>query len=168
VSGRRVNGDRKPRPKNFIKEWREHRGLAQAEVNRRLGWATGRLYDIESGRTVLTDRLLITLSEVYQCEMGDLYRDPSEVRPIATPRRQGALHDILPILAQIARNAETLRNDLGGRLDALEGELAVARDKVNEAIKESADLHDALQKAAEILFPAAKNDEAPGPGGEPA
>ena len=162
MSGRKVNGDNEPAPpKNYLREWREHRKLSQAEVQRRLGWNRGMVHNIEAKRTLVTETILFEFAQLYECSVGDLYKKPGELPTVPDPPRPSALHDVLPILAQIAKNAEALRDDLGGRIDALEAELAVAREKVNEAIRESADLHDALQRAADILFPAPKNGTPP-------
>lgn len=137
--------------RNYLRAWREHLGLPQTAVQQRLGWPASRLYTIESGRAVVTDRVLKSLAQVYGCTVDDLLNRPP---PAERKAENGtALQQVLVLLARVSQDAQEMRGDLAGRIDALETDLQAAAEKIDAAMRESEELRAALQRAAEALSP---------------
>jgi transcriptional regulator with XRE-family HTH domain len=70
-------GPRQPR-RNFLKQWREHRGLTQEQLAARLDTHKGQISNWENGRRDLTFNVQAALAEALEIEPQDLFRDPAQ------------------------------------------------------------------------------------------
>lgn len=74
----RIKKEKKPLGRHFIKEWREHRGLTQAQLADRVNLDRGQLSKIENRKQPYSQPLLEEIAYALQCEPGDLVmRDPT-------------------------------------------------------------------------------------------
>lgn len=65
--------------RHFIREWRKHRHLTQAQLAERIGIAESYVSKIESGKRRYDQPFLEAASEVLSCDPADLImRDPSD------------------------------------------------------------------------------------------
>jgi transcriptional regulator with XRE-family HTH domain len=82
---------------------RQYRGLTQAQVQKRFGWAEGRLSKLESGSVQPKPATLRMLARLYGCEFNDLFGSPPEIgdagligvlqlQRLLAQARQGRLH----------------------------------------------------------------------------
>ena len=66
-------------PRHFIRAWRKHRGLPQAQLAERIGIDRSYLSNIETGRRRYDQPFLEAAAEALRCEPADLImRDPTE------------------------------------------------------------------------------------------
>lgn len=66
------------RRRTFIKQWREHRGLSQAQLADRLDTSESSISRIESGTQPYTQDVLEAIAEALQTDVASLLmRDPS-------------------------------------------------------------------------------------------
>jgi transcriptional regulator with XRE-family HTH domain len=90
-----------PRPGHYIKEWRIHRGLTQAEVAQKMKFTNGALSQLETGRTSYRQEMLEELAVALDCQPGDLLFHP----------RMFLLHNNTPEeLEMVARILEIVKN----------------------------------------------------------
>jgi transcriptional regulator with XRE-family HTH domain len=90
-----------PRPGHYIKEWRIHRGLTQAEVAQKMKFTNGALSQLETGRTSYRQEMLEELAVALDCQPGDLLFHP----------RMFLLHNNSPEdLEMVARILEIIKN----------------------------------------------------------
>jgi transcriptional regulator with XRE-family HTH domain len=90
-----------PRPGHYIKEWRIHRGLTQAEVAQKMKFTNGALSQLETGRTSYRQEMLEELAVALDCQPGDLLFHP----------RLYLLHSNTPEeLEMVARILEVIKN----------------------------------------------------------
>ena len=75
-----VMAERRPQwRKTFIKQWRLHRGLTQAQLGSRVGISEPHLSLIENGHRQYTQQFLEALSEALMTDPASLLmRDPSQ------------------------------------------------------------------------------------------
>lgn len=73
-------GPRRPR-RIFLAEWREHRGLTQAQLGDRLGVADMTVSRWERATSLLNTNVMAAIAEALNIEPGDLYYPPD--RPSA-------------------------------------------------------------------------------------
>ncbi|HLI67554.1 MAG TPA: helix-turn-helix transcriptional regulator [Caulobacteraceae bacterium] len=65
--------------RHFIRAWRKHRGLTQAQLAERIGIDRSYLSNIETGRRRYDQPFLEAAAEVLRCEPADLIvRDPTQ------------------------------------------------------------------------------------------
>jgi transcriptional regulator with XRE-family HTH domain len=65
--------------RHFIREWRKHRGLTQAQLAERIGIAESYVSKIESGKRRYDQPFLEAAADVLRCDPADLIiRDPSD------------------------------------------------------------------------------------------
>jgi transcriptional regulator with XRE-family HTH domain len=65
--------------RHFIRAWRKHRGLTQAQLAERIGIDRSYLSNIETGRRRYDQPFLEAAAEALRCEPADLIvRDPTE------------------------------------------------------------------------------------------
>lgn len=69
----------KTRPRWFLKEWRQYRGLTQARLGERIGKSKSNISEFENGVTRYNQDLLEALADALMCEPADLImRDPTQ------------------------------------------------------------------------------------------
>jgi transcriptional regulator with XRE-family HTH domain len=92
------------RPRRFyLKEWREHRGLSQSELARRIATTSSRISEVESGVERYNETLLQRLADALECDIADLVLGPPETLSEA----RLALHRLDPDQMRVA--AQVLR-----------------------------------------------------------
>lgn len=80
-------------PKNYLRAWREFRGMSQDELAQRVDTAKGVISLLENGKRPLSDKWLRRLADVLDTRPGHLLdHDPNDLDT-----------DILDIWAHIAR-----------------------------------------------------------------
>jgi transcriptional regulator with XRE-family HTH domain len=68
---------------HYIRAWRKHRQMTQAEFAERMGLSGGHIHKIEAGRVSYTQDLLERAAVVLGCTPVDLLmRDPADPAPI--------------------------------------------------------------------------------------
>jgi len=73
-----------PSPRHYIKAWRKHRGMTQADLATAIGIARSYLTKIERGDRRYDQPFLEAAAEALGCTAADLIsRDPSEAAEIA-------------------------------------------------------------------------------------
>jgi transcriptional regulator with XRE-family HTH domain len=96
-------GPKRPR-RQFLKQWRESRGLTQQQLAERLETGKDQISRWESGKRGMTAEVIEALSDALQIEPGDIFRDPAmpsadQLLRNATPeQRQQALSVIEALL----------------------------------------------------------------------
>jgi len=70
-------GPQKPR-QNYLRAWREGRGLTQEQLAERLGTSKGQISSWETGRRSMTWGVQEALAEALSIEPWDLFRDPAQ------------------------------------------------------------------------------------------
>ena len=81
--------------KYFFREWRDYRGLTQAQLAERVDMSTSFISQLERGEQGFTDSTLALLAEALQCEPGDLLmRNPIDTE---TP---WSIWDNIPVAAR--------------------------------------------------------------------
>lgn len=78
------------RIRQYVKEWRQYRGLTQDQLAERIDKSRGLVAQIESGLTDLTGDTLHALAFALRCEPSDLLR--------INPLKEGAVVDISDLL----------------------------------------------------------------------
>jgi transcriptional regulator with XRE-family HTH domain len=69
----------KTRPRWFLKEWRQYRGLTQARLGERIGKSKSNISEFENGVTRYNQDLLEALADALACEPADLImRNPMQ------------------------------------------------------------------------------------------
>jgi transcriptional regulator with XRE-family HTH domain len=69
---------KKPKPRQFIREWRKHRGLTQEQLADRMGITRGYVSQVEKGVRRYDQVFLEAAAEAMNCEPADLImRDPA-------------------------------------------------------------------------------------------
>ena len=109
-------------PAIYLREWRLYRGLTQAQVQKRFGWAEGRLSKLESGSVQPKPATLRMLARLYGCEFNDLFGSPPEIG-------DAGLFGVLQLqrlLAQARQDIAELKTLVIPRIEAIEGQLAQA------------------------------------------
>ena len=163
----------------FFKVWREYRDMTQVEVEQLYNWPASRVSNIENGRAIVTDHVLRALARAYRCTPGDLLDRPPPSSSMMLLKKGrggssaelglGALHVALSALHQVGVELKSMRTDIGRRLDGLEGEIARVDSAITEALRDSVDLAESLQRTAGnitralSLQPANGDDEPPEP-----
>ena len=73
-------GHKKQRRKNFIKEWREERGLTQAQLAERLECSEASISRVETGKQTLTGDLRDAIADALSVDPSSLeMRNPAEM-----------------------------------------------------------------------------------------
>ena len=70
-------GPRRPR-RQYLREWRNSRGLTQEQVAERLNTSKGQVSNWESGKRGMSAGVIEALEEALQLEPGDLFRNPAQ------------------------------------------------------------------------------------------
>ena len=70
-------GPKKPR-QNYLRAWREERGLTQEQLSDRLNTSKGQISSWETGRRSMTWAVQEALAEALSIEPWDLFRDPQQ------------------------------------------------------------------------------------------
>lgn len=70
-------GPKHPR-QNFLRAWREHRGLTQEQLAERLDTSKGQVSSWETGRRSMSWGVMDALAEALSIEPWDLFRDPNQ------------------------------------------------------------------------------------------
>jgi transcriptional regulator with XRE-family HTH domain len=69
---------KKPKPRQFIREWRKHRGLTQEQLADRMGITRGYVSQVEKGVRRYDQFFLEAAADAMNCEPADLImRDPA-------------------------------------------------------------------------------------------
>lgn len=127
-----------PPPKNYLRDWRRHRGLSQAQVQQRLGWSDGRVSKLESGVVPVKPPVLSELARLYGCEIGDLFSPPP------APSGSGSgLQGVLELRRRIVRlqhDVGRMKEALWPLLEAIERQLAEAGKISETAAKDAEEL----------------------------
>ena len=79
------------RPRHFIKEWREYRGLSQEQLAERVGKTRGLIGQIETYKTSYTASIE-AIADALNCTPDDLRR--------VNPFKEGKVIDIMDLLRQ--------------------------------------------------------------------
>lgn len=92
-------GPRRPF-RQYLKEWRELRGLTQQQLADRLETGKDQVSRWESGKRGMGDKVIAALSEALSLEPGDLFRDPAvpsadELLRKATPEERQLAIDLV-------------------------------------------------------------------------
>jgi transcriptional regulator with XRE-family HTH domain len=96
-------GPKRPR-RQYLRQWRELRGLTQEQVAERLDTSKGQVSRWESGGRGMSAGVIEALEEALQLEPGDIFRDPAqpsvdELLRNATPeQRQQVLSVVAALL----------------------------------------------------------------------
>jgi transcriptional regulator with XRE-family HTH domain len=94
------------RPRHYLREWRDYRGLTLERLAERIGLTHGTLSKIERGKTAYTQPVLEALAEALQTTPADLImRDPSKPNPWAP--LEGVPEADRPRLMQIIQTFKT-------------------------------------------------------------
>ncbi len=88
------------RPKNFIREWRKHRGMTQEKLADEVGLTTASISQLETGKQGFSDATLYAIAEALGCGAGDLLTRPPKSEEDDT---EGA--DV-PIMGYVGAGAE--------------------------------------------------------------
>lgn len=123
------------KPPNYLRAWREYRGLTQADVEHHLAWGQSRVSTLESGRGKVTDKVLIDLARIFVCRPGDLLEPPptsSNELPTADVVRR--LIDYLQQLLEV--------------IERNENHVVEGRRQFGEALAAFADLNKSLSVGA--------------------
>lgn len=92
-----VHPNPKPqKPRHYVREWRQHRGLTQEALAERIGKTHGAISQLERGLVDYTQGMLEALAYALRCEPGDLLS--------VNPLMAGEVVDITALL----RGAPTL------------------------------------------------------------
>lgn len=62
------------KPRHYVAQWREKRGLTQDQVAERVDRSRGLISQIESGETALTEEMMYALAEAFQIAPWDILR----------------------------------------------------------------------------------------------
>ena len=74
-----------PSPKHYIREWRRHRGLTQAQLAEAIGVDRSQLNKVERGRRYHARPVLEAIAAKLECETNDLLRrHPSHTSELET------------------------------------------------------------------------------------
>jgi transcriptional regulator with XRE-family HTH domain len=92
-------GPRRPF-RQYLKEWRETRGLTQQQLADRLETGKDQISRWENGKRGMGAEVIAALSEALQLEPGDLFRDPAvpsadELLRKATPEERRLAIDLV-------------------------------------------------------------------------
>lgn len=82
-------GPKQPR-RNFLRKWRDHRGLTQEALAERLGTNKAQISNWENARRAMTFNVQAALAEALSIEPSDLFRDPDR------PSADELLRDVPP------------------------------------------------------------------------
>lgn len=93
----------------FLREWREYRQLSIQELAVATQFTTKCIIDLENGRMSYTERILTTLSEVFDCEPWRIIQD--------TPTKTDS-NQLAQLLRDICTEATITYSDMG-RLNEL-------------------------------------------------
>lgn len=93
---------------NYIRAWRKHRHLTQAQLAERIKVAQGSLSDLENSRFAYTQPVLEALADALNCEPADLIMRP--------PGAYDQLKDVIAGLSQASQKraiavVKALRDD---------------------------------------------------------
>lgn len=115
-------------PPIFFREWREHRGLTQEQVQKLFGWGEGRLSKLESGVVPAKPTALALLARVYGCDIGDLFKPPPAPAVDDSSPRAGlfGIVEMCRLIARLQEDIAELRRVVVPRIEAIE-------QQVNEA-----------------------------------
>lgn len=69
-------GPKQPR-RQYLRQWRDHRGLTQQQLADRLDTDKGQISNWESGKRGMSAGVLQALAEALDIEEGYLFRDPA-------------------------------------------------------------------------------------------
>ena len=155
VYGKRCTDSRRIAGQNYLREWRQHRGLSQIQVQRRFGWSEGRISKLESGVVPAKQPVLSELARLYGCEVGDLFAPP----PAAT---RGGLQGVLELRRRIARlqhDVTRMKEALGPLFAAIERQLAEAGKISETAAKDAEELAKLFTRYAAEMPRNDPNDE---------
>jgi transcriptional regulator with XRE-family HTH domain len=84
----------KKKPRQFIREWRKHRGLTQEQLAERMGIARSYISHVEKGKRRYDQLFLESAANALLCEPADLImRDPTQLNAIWTIWEQIAPED---------------------------------------------------------------------------
>jgi transcriptional regulator with XRE-family HTH domain len=74
-----MTGNRKRRTAaNYVRSWREHRGLTQNQLAERIGMTHSQISRVESGNQQYTQKTLEKFARVLDCTVTDLLARPPE------------------------------------------------------------------------------------------
>lgn len=97
----------KRRRRLFLKEWRTHRGLRQAQLAERSGVSQGLISQLENNATDYSGKTLEALAEALQCDAADLIMrnptDPEAPWSIWDTLKQGEQRQAIEIMKALKR-----------------------------------------------------------------
>lgn len=105
-AGRRPQ--KRPRRKNFIRDWRRHRGLSQGELAARSGISEPTISLLENAKIGFSSESLEAIAAALDCETGDLlsYPPPSaESKRIIDALSEDELAKLAEIVKTIGRKS---------------------------------------------------------------
>ena len=125
---------------NHLKAWREFAGLTQAQVEQLNGWPASRISNLENGRAILTEAVLIALARRYGCLPAQLLEAPPPQSMVLgqhyNPERgTAALQGALSRLEHLAEDVRAMRGEIGPRLDAFETQISQAHATIKAAMQ---------------------------------
>lgn len=98
--------------RNYVRQWRKHRGLTQEKLAELTGYTPSSISQLETGTQGYEEATLVKLSQALDCKPGDLISGPpeeiafiSELRELDPEKRaevMAALNDMLAHLKKLA------------------------------------------------------------------
>lgn len=126
---------KREKPPNHLRAWRERSGLLQADVEHHFNWGQSRVSTLESGRGKVTDQVLNDLARLYGCRPGDLLEPP--------PTSPGELPT-----ADVVRRLINHLQQLLEIIERNENDVVKERRQFGEALAAFADLNKSLSVGA--------------------
>lgn len=124
---------------NHLKAWREFRNLTQTQVEKKFGWPSSRVSNLENGRAVITVDVLLALARHYNCALSDLLSPPPQDLDVV--QLSGKVH---------ATNAHKILTELLNLAEAHKNSAKDHENLANKLTKMAADLIALLEESAAL------------------
>lgn len=100
-----------PWRRNFIREWRDHRGLTLEQLAERIDRSVGQVHKIETGKNAYTADTLAAIAGALGCTQADLLSRPPQAKEDEARRILGTLSEpelqhVLDLVALLRRSRQ--------------------------------------------------------------